>query len=329
MKSKTISLSALFLSLLLWLLFLFPLTSSAETCGNTTTIQVGTNGPGYQTTPNQEEEEVPATLPDFVVKKVILTATNGNEKYQFHKNEEIKIKVLLKNIGDDGIGGDDNIETRYYLSKGYKEDSHNQWRRVGKDNTKGRNLQPNETHWEQEGLKLWNQDIIKKGKIYNIVVCVDRTQDQHNGDGDYSEIYESNNCSTEAVFEVLGDNQPPTGFLDSVNCNQFTGWAKDPNTIGSISVHFYIDGEAGTGTYIGGVTANQHRGDLPFDDKNHGFTFRTPASIKDGHQHHIYAYGIDEQNQVNSLLNNSPLTINHCISPAVMQVIRGFYLESE
>ena len=124
-------------------------------------------------------------------------------------------------------------------------------------------------------------------------------------------------------------NQPPTGFLDSVNCNQFTGWAKDPNTIGSISVHFYIDGEAGTGTYIGGVTANQHRGDLPFDDKNHGFTFRTPASIKDGHQHHIYAYGIDEQNQVNSLLNNSPLTINHCISPAVMQVIRGFYLESE
>ena len=72
-------------------------------------------GPGYQTTPNQEEEEVPATLPDFVVKKVILTATNGNEKYQFHKNEEIKIKALLKNIGDDGI------EIRYYLSRGSKE----------------------------------------------------------------------------------------------------------------------------------------------------------------------------------------------------------------
>ena len=60
MKSKTFILFAIFsLSLPLWLLFLFPLTSPAETCGSITTIQVGTNGPGYETTPGQEEE-VPA-----------------------------------------------------------------------------------------------------------------------------------------------------------------------------------------------------------------------------------------------------------------------------
>ena len=111
MKLKTISLSTLFLSLPLWLLFLFPLTSSAETCGSIVTIQVGTNGPGYETTPNQEEE-TPATLPDFIVKKVLLTDTNGNEKYKFHLNEELKMKALLKNIGDDSIGNDDDIETR-------------------------------------------------------------------------------------------------------------------------------------------------------------------------------------------------------------------------
>jgi len=157
-------------------------------------------GPGYDTLAT--DSPTPG-LPDFIVKKLELS--NYNPK----KTDEIKMKAQLKNIGDDDIGSDDDIETRYYLSKGYKEDSHSEWIRVGKDNTKGRNLDPGETHWEEEGLKLWNYNVIEPGKTYNIVVCVDRTKDKDNGDGDYPEIHKSNNCSTEAVFIVQAETPPP------------------------------------------------------------------------------------------------------------------------
>jgi len=157
-------------------------------------------GPG--TTTSTKENDNSTDLPDFVVSQVVLTDSQGNEKYQFYKNDKIKIKAILKNIGDTDINSDDNIETRYYLSQGYKEDNHNDWIRIGKDNTKGRNLDPGETHVEED-LKLWEYNNIQPNKTYNIVVCVDRTRDNHNGDGDYPEIHKSNNCSTEAIFQVL------------------------------------------------------------------------------------------------------------------------------
>jgi len=160
-------------------------------------------GPGYETIPIDTPDP---GFPDFIVKKVELS--NYNPK----KTDEIKMRAQLKNIGDDDISGDDDIETRYYLSKGYKEDSHSDWIRVGKDNTKGRNLDPDETHWEEEGLKLWDYSVIEPGKTYNVVVCVDRTKDKDNGDGDYPEIHKSNNCSTEAVLTVQSTIPPsPTG----------------------------------------------------------------------------------------------------------------------
>jgi hypothetical protein len=36
----------------------------------------------------------------------------------------------------------------FYLSKGYKEDSHSEWIRIGKEQTKGSNLDPGETYLE-------------------------------------------------------------------------------------------------------------------------------------------------------------------------------------
>lgn len=67
------------------------------------------------------------------------------------------------------------------------------------------------------------------------------------------------------------NNHIPEGWLDSAICDEIEGWARDANTINPISVHFYTDGEAGIGTFIGSTTANQLRQDLPFDDKHHGF----------------------------------------------------------
>lgn len=159
------------------------------------------NGSGVAT---HETEPPDNGKPDFIVNKVWLTTVGGTEQYTYNITDEVKMNAELKNIGDDDIPSDEYVHTRFYLSKGYKEDSHNEWVRVGTDETLGDHLDPGETHSEQEGLNLWNQDIVKPGKVYNVVVCTDRTADQNNGSGDWVEKHESNNCSTEAVFTVNG-----------------------------------------------------------------------------------------------------------------------------
>ncbi len=156
--------------------------------------------PGYETPATDPEDH---GLPDFIVKRVELSNYNPG------KNDSIKIRAKLKNIGDDDISSDDKIETRFYLSMGYKEDLHSEWKRIGKEYTKGSNLDPEETHWEEETLRLWEYNQIQPGQVYNIVACVDRTKDQDNGDGDYAEEHKSNNCSTEAVFTVANPPPPP------------------------------------------------------------------------------------------------------------------------
>lgn len=168
--------------------------------GNGNTV-ASFNGFGIKT----EETEPPDNgKPDFIVNKVWLTTVGGTEQYTYNITDEVKMNAELKNIGDDDIPSNSYVYTRFYLSKGYKEDSHNEWVRVGTDQTLGSNLDPGETHSEQEGLNLWNQDIVQPGKVYNVVVCTDRTADQNNGSGDWVEKHESNNCSTEAVFTVNG-----------------------------------------------------------------------------------------------------------------------------
>lgn len=158
-------------------------------------------GPGSETTATDSPQ---TGLPDFIVNKVWLETPGGVEQYAYDKTDEIKMNAQLKNIGDDDIPSSSYVYTRFYLSKGYKEDDHSDWIRVGQDETLGSNLDLGETHSEQEGLKLWEYSSVKPGKTYNIVACTDRTADDHNGIGDWAEKHESNNCSTEAVFTVNG-----------------------------------------------------------------------------------------------------------------------------
>lgn len=142
--------------------------------------------------------------PDFIVNRNWLETVGGVEQYVYSKTDEIKMKAQLKNTGSASIPGSSYIETRFYLSKGYKEDAHSDWIRVGTDQTLGNNLDPGETHTETEGLKLWEYSEVKPGKRYNIVSCVDRIADQNNESGAWAEKHESNNCSTEAIFTVNG-----------------------------------------------------------------------------------------------------------------------------
>lgn len=160
-------------------------------------------GPGYAT----EVTEPPAhNLPDFVAKKIWLETPWGVETYQYGRPEIVKMKTQFANVGTGSCSGD--IEVHFYLSRGFKEDTHSgdgSWKRVGTDNSKCENLQPGQTHTETEGIELW-RDIPDPG-IWNVVACIDHVRDDHNNGGAHPEKHESNNCSTEAVFEVTADGQ--------------------------------------------------------------------------------------------------------------------------
>lgn len=111
-------------------------------------------------------------------------------------------------------------------------------------------------------------------------------------------------------------NYPPIGYLDPViqSTRKFPGWALDsnsPNT--SIRVHFYIDGPAGSGTFVGEIIANIPRPDVNSQTGlpgNHGFEFAIPSSYFDGNNHTLYAYGLDTAGGTNPLLTNAPRTFN-------------------
>jgi hypothetical protein len=160
-------------------------------------------GPGTYTVATEDPTPL---LPDFTVNEVWLETPWGVEAYKYGSPETMKMKAQFKNIGEGSCSGD--IEAHFYLSKGYKEDPHSgdgSWTRVGTDYIHCDNLDPGETHTETEGIELW-RDIPEPG-IWNIVACIDHTQDDHNNGGAYPEEHESNNCSTEAVFEVTADGQ--------------------------------------------------------------------------------------------------------------------------
>ena len=122
------------------------------------------------------------------------------------------------------------------------------------------------------------------------------------------------------LYAKYPNNSSPFGFFDSADCNAFSGWACDANDYSSpLAVHFYSDGQAGSGgTFLGAATANTTReatvGSLCGGNKSHGFSFATPASLKDGKSHTIYAYAINIPAGSNPLLGNNAKLIQ-CSAP--------------
>jgi hypothetical protein len=105
---------------------------------------------------------------------------------------------------------------------------------------------------------------------------------------------------------------PPIGHLERIEPSGLAvGWTFDPNCPEqSIDLHFYLDGPAGRGEFVGGV-----RGDRPRSDVNestgypgdHGFMFQIPSEHLDGSQHELYAYALDPAGGHNPLLVGSPM----------------------
>src|SRR3989338_2915587 len=112
-------------------------------------------------------------------------------------------------------------------------------------------------------------------------------------------------------------NKPPYGYAGNVRANgEATGWAYDPDEPKTaISVHAYIDGKAGVGTFIGSTKADKNRSDITEGETsyNHWYSFSIPEKYKDGKAHMLYTYGIDAKGlsaKNNALLKNNPKSFN-------------------
>ncbi len=107
----------------------------------------------------------------------------------------------------------------------------------------------------------------------------------------------------------------PIGHLERVDATgKAFGWTLDGNCPEqSIDVHFYIDGPAGQGEFVGGLRADQPRPDVNEATGypgHHGFTFQIPAEHLDGSQHTLYAYALDPAGGHNPLLQGAPMTFS-------------------
>jgi hypothetical protein len=108
---------------------------------------------------------------------------------------------------------------------------------------------------------------------------------------------------------VMPGGEPPQGFLDGASCQGIGGWVRIPGDANPVAVRLYADGPAGRGRDLGTVVANLLRSDLPFRDKNHGFSIVVPDVLLDGRSHAIYVYAIDSRTGVETLLEGSPKSI--------------------
>jgi hypothetical protein len=90
------------------------------------------------------------------------------------------------------------------------------------------------------------------------------------------------------VDRIINPNAPSPqfqGFLDAAGCNTIQGWAWDGN---QADIPIYVDVYDGN-TFIGISAANMYREDLlnALGSPNHGFSFNTPASLRNSAAHTI------------------------------------------
>ena len=102
----------------------------------------------------------------------------------------------------------------------------------------------------------------------------------------------------------------PVGTHDLATCSTLAGWAKDGDTTLPIQVHFYRGAPFPYGSYVTAVVANLFRSDLPFADKNHGFSIATPAAYKTGCPESVWIHAIDTDTNGNPVIGGNNLLLN-------------------
>jgi len=85
----------------------------------------------------------------------------------------------------------------------------------------------------------------------------------------------------------------PVGTDDRADCTRLGGWTKDGDTTLPIQVAIYKGAPYPSGTLVTYALADKYRGDLPFADKNHGYSIPTPSAFFTGCPERVYVYGLD------------------------------------
>lgn len=238
--------------------------------------------------------------PDLAVHKLTINKPGQGEKHTLDlvPGEAFEINVWVKNRGKAKATKEFSI--KYLLS----DDSHIEENDsvLGEDKVKD-DVSAGKTYHDQ---KVKNIKAPSTEGIYYIGAWVNSPQDSNKandfsrGDGERGKII------VKSPAPPPPNPHTPDGSLEKASCDSISGWARDPDTTSAIKVRIYADGLMDSGRLLGEVVANGYRSDLPYADKNHGFTFSIPTAIKDGVTHSIYAYGLDNQGGTNPLLNGSP-----------------------
>ncbi|MCP4251556.1 MAG: hypothetical protein GY778_31345, partial [bacterium] len=87
-----------------------------------------------------------------------------------------------------------------------------------------------------------------------------------------------------------GSEELPSGTLDAADCTTIAGWARDPDTSLPTTVEIYKGPIGGGNQPVASEVADAFRSDLPFPDKNHGFSIATPDDFETGNPETVYAY---------------------------------------
>lgn len=166
-------------------------------------------GEGY---PTQVTDPPTSGLPDFATDSMKAYDLAGNERYSFSQGETMRVHHVTCNVGDANWAGErDDMYVMLLLSRGYKEDSHSEWREAGREQIQRGNIDAGTCKSEYFTVNLAtinNGSPIAPG-IYNYVGWPDRKYLEDNGDGEVPEKHKSNNRSTELVFEVTLDPSVP------------------------------------------------------------------------------------------------------------------------
>jgi glucose/arabinose dehydrogenase len=130
------------------------------------------------------------------------------------------------------------------------------------------------------------------------------------GEDESGEIYVVGLAGT--VDRIINPNAPLPqyqGFLDAAGCNTIEGWGWDAN---QANIPIYVDVYDGN-TFIAIAPANMYREDLlnALGSPNHGFSFPTPAALKNGAVHTVNV----KFSGTSTPLSNSGRTIQ-CSLPA-------------
>jgi hypothetical protein len=118
--------------------------------------------------------------------------------------------------------------------------------------------------------------------------------DRAEGQGQAGSVPHVDALGSEVHEVASGTNYyTPVGYHDTFNCNTVAGWVKDGDSTAPTHVTIHRGAPWPNGLAVTTVLANLYRGDLPFADKNHGFSFATPAAFKTGQPETIYIHGIN------------------------------------